>query len=106
MSKWEELAAKILKKEEAKEKKCNLVMCIAGTILVIAAIAGIAYAVYRFVKKDDFDEYEDDFEDEFDYDDDFFDEEDDFEEVVEEDAETEEVAVEEVAEDVVDDTVE
>ena len=105
MSKWEELAAKILKKEEEKEKKCNLVMCIAGTVLVIAAIAGIAYAVYRFVKKDEFDDYEDDFEDEFDYDDDFFDEEDDFEEEVEE-AEAVEEAVEEAAEDIVDDTVE
>lgn len=94
MSKLEELAGKILKKEEAKEKKCNLVVCIVGAVLVIAAIAGIAYAVYRFMKPDDLDDFEDDFDDEFDYDDDFFDDE-EFEE-----------AVEEAVEEVVDDTVE
>lgn len=97
MSKLEELAAKILKREEAKEKKCNLVICIVGTVLVIAAIAGIAYAVYRFMKPDYLEDYEDDIDDEFDYDDDFFDDEDDFEEAEE--------AVEAV-EDVVDETVE
>lgn len=99
MSKLEELAAKMLKKEEEKEQKCNLVICIAGAVLVIAAIAGIAYAVYRFVNKDSLDDFEDDIDDEFDYDDDFFDEEDDFEEEAEE-------VVEEPAEDIVDDTVE
>ena len=97
MSKLEELAAKILKREEEKEKKCNLVICIVGAVLVIAAIAGIAYAVYRFVKPDDLDDFDDDFDDEFDYDDDFFDDE--FEDEVEE-------AVEEAVEEVVEDTVE
>ena len=92
MSKLEELAGKMLKKEEAKEKKCTLVVCILGAVLVIAAIAGIAYAVYRFVKPDDLDEFDDDFDDEFDYDDDFFDDEFEFEE--------------EAVEEVVDDTVE
>ena len=88
MSKLEELAGKMLKKEEAKEKKCTLVVCILGAVLVIAAIAGIAYAVYRFVKPDDLDDFEDDFDDEFDYDDDFFDDEFEFEEEsVEEDVE-------------------
>ena len=79
MSKLEELAAKMLKKEEEKEQKCNLVVCILGAVLVIAAIAGIAYAVYRFMKPDYLEDYEDDIEDEFDYDDDFFDDEDEFE---------------------------
>lgn len=80
MSKLEELAAKILKKEEEKEKKCNLLLCIAGTVLAIAAVAGIVYAVYRFVKPDYLEDYEDDFEDDFDYDEeDFFDEEDEIE---------------------------
>lgn len=79
MSKVEELAAKILKKEEAKEKKCNLVICIAGAVLVIAAVAGIVYAVYRFIKPDYLEDYEDEIDDDFDcYDDeDFFDDEDD-----------------------------
>ena len=87
MSKLEELAGKMLKREEEKEKKCNLVICILGAVLVIAAIAGIAYAVYRFVKPDYLEDYEDDIDDEFDYDDDFFDDEDEFEFEDEEDVE-------------------
>ena len=79
MSKLEELAGKMLKREEEKEKKCNLVICILGAVLVIAAIAGIAYAVYRFMKPDYLEDYEDDIDDEFDYDDDFFDDDDEFE---------------------------
>ena len=95
MSRVEELLNQIIKKKEAEEKKCNVILCIVGVILFIAAVAGIAYAVYRFMKPDYLEDYEDDIDDEFDYDDDFFDEEDDFEE-----------AVEEAVEDVVDDTVE
>ena len=87
MSKLEELAGKMLKREEEKEKKCNLVICILGAVLVIAAIAGIAYAVYRFMKPDDLEDYEDDIDDEFEYDDDFFDDEDEFEFEDEEDVE-------------------
>ena len=92
MSKLEELAGKMLKKEEAKEKKCTLAVCIVGAVLVIAAIAGIAYAVYRFMKPDDLEDFDDDFDDEFDYDDDFFDDE--FEEEVEEAVEEVEDTVE------------
>ena len=87
MSKLEELAGKMLKREEEKEKKCNLVICILGAVLVIAAIAGIAYAVYRFMKPDYLEDYEDDIDDEFDYDDDFFDDEDEFDFEDEEDVE-------------------
>ena len=87
MSKLEEFAGKMLKREEEKEKKCNLVICILGAVLVIAAIAGIAYAVYRFMKPDYLEDYEDDIDDEFDYDDDFFDDEDEFEFEDEEDVE-------------------
>ena len=87
MNKLEELAGKMLKREEEKEKKCNLVICILGAVLVIAAIAGIAYAVYRFMKPDYLEDYEDDIDDEFDYDDDFFDDEDEFEFEDEEDVE-------------------
>ena len=94
MSKLEELAAKMLKKEEEKEQKCNLVVCILGAVLVIAAIAGIAYAVYRFMKPDYLEDYEDDIEDEFDYDDDFFDDEDEFEFEDDEDIDVEEDTVE------------
>ncbi len=83
MSKVEEYLSQIIKKEKAKEEKCNMILCVVGVLLFIAAVAGIAYAVYRFMKPDYLEDYEDDIEDEFDYDDDFFDEEDDFEEVVE-----------------------
>ena len=87
MSKLEELAGKMLKREEEKEKKCNLVICILGAVLVIAAIAGIAYAVYRFMKPDYLEDFEDDIDDEFDYDDDFFDDDDEFDFEDEEDVE-------------------
>lgn len=97
MNKVEELLNQIIKREKAEEKKCNIIVCVVGVILFIAAVAGIAYAVYRFVKPDYLEDYEDDIDDEFDYDDDFFDDEDDFEEAEE--------AVEAV-EDVVDETVE
>ena len=52
-------------------------ICIVGTVLALAAIAGIAYAIYRFMKPDCMDDFEDDMDDEFDYDDDFFDDIDD-----------------------------
>ncbi len=95
MNKVEEYLNQILKKEVEKEKKCNIIICVVGVILFIAAVAGIAYAVYRFMKPEYLEDYEDDFDDEFDYDDDFFDEEDDFEE-----------EIEDIVEDVVDETVE
>ena len=86
MNKLEELAGKMLKKEEAKEKKCTLVVCIVGAVLGVAAIACIAYAVYRFLKPDELEDFDDDLDDEFDDDDDFFDDEfeEDLEEAVEE----------------------
>ena len=86
----------VVKKED---DGCNVLVWILAIIGVIVAVAGIAYAVYRFVKPDYLEDYEDDIDDEFDYDDDFFDDDDDFEEEIEE-------AVEAAAEDVVDDTVE
>ncbi|MDR2043577.1 MAG: DUF4366 domain-containing protein [Clostridium sp.] len=85
MKKWEDLvqAAKInelLGKKD--EKKCNALLWILAVIGAIAAVAGIAYAVYRYLTPDyleDFDdEFEDDFEeDEDEEDDDIFEKEDD-----------------------------
>ena len=57
---------KAKKEEEKEEKKGNLIFRIIAAVAVIAAVCGIAYAVYRYLKPDyleDFDE--DDFEDEF-----------------------------------------
>ncbi len=79
MNKVEELlsAAKldgILKKKEKEEKskKVLIVLAIIGGIVVIA---GIAYAVYRYLAPRYLDDFEDEFEDDFD--DDFFDDDDD-----------------------------
>lgn len=74
LAKLSELLGK--KEEEKPEKKCNVLLWIFAIIGIIAAVAGIAYAVYRYFKPDyleDFeDEFEDDYEDEEDEDDDDF----------------------------------
>ena len=73
MQKMEDLMATtklkaLLKKEE--ENKCK--MCwVLVTILAVAAVAGIAYALYKYLTPKYYDEFDDDFDyDEFD--DDFF----------------------------------
>ena len=75
MSKVEEYLKELVSKKNDEEKKCNVILWVLAIIGIIAAVAGIAYAVYRFVKPDHLEDYEDDIEDDFDYDDDFFDEE-------------------------------
>lgn len=77
MSKLEELVnmAKInelLGKKEEEKKKDNTVLWVFAVIGAIAAIAGIAYAVYRYLTPDYLEDFEDDFEDEFDEDEDEF----------------------------------
>ena len=76
MSKVDELIA-ALKKEE--KKKTNILVWVLAIVGAIAAIAGIAYAVYRFLTPDYLEDFEDDFEDEADDveedDDDFFEDE-------------------------------
>ncbi len=65
-----------LKREEVKKEKKNDVLVWALIIIgAVAAVAGIAYAVYRFFTPDYLEEYDEDFDDDFD--DDFFDDEDD-----------------------------
>ena len=68
----------LLKKKEEK-KKSNVVLWVFAIIGVVAAVAVIGYALYRYFKPDyleDFeDEFVDDFEDEFE-DDEFADESD------------------------------
>ena len=76
MSKVEEFIAEtklndLLHKKEAESQK-NKVIWVLAIIGAVAAVAGIAYAVYRFFTPDYLEEFEDDF------DDDFEDEEDDF----------------------------
>ncbi|NLL80483.1 MAG: hypothetical protein GX234_12015 [Clostridiales bacterium] len=67
MAKLNELLGK---KEE--KKKDNTVLWVFAVIGAIAAIAGIAYAVYRYLRPDYLEDFEDDFEDEFDEDEDEF----------------------------------
>ena len=58
-----------------KEKKCSPLLWILAIVGFVAAVAGIAYAVYRYFTPD----YLEDFEDEDYDDDDFEDEDEDFE---------------------------
>ena len=76
MNKLEELIAAtklgelIDKKED--EAQCKKVLWVLAIIGAIAAVAGIAYAVYRFFAPNYLEDFDEDFEDEFD--DDFFNE--------------------------------
>lgn len=74
-SRIEELAvtlSDLLKKQEEvkEEKKSHTLLWVFAIIGAIAAMAGIAYAVYRYFTPDYLEDFEDDFDDDFD--DDFF----------------------------------
>lgn len=80
MNKVEDLMALIkandlLKKQEKmeEEKKCNKVLWVFAVVGVIAAVAGIAYALYLYFTPDYLEDFEDEFDDDFD--DDFFEDE-------------------------------
>ena len=62
----------ILHKNEAEKQKKTVIWALA-IIGAVAAVAAIAYAVYRFVSPDYLDDFEDDFDDDFD---DYFSEDD------------------------------
>ena len=77
MSRVEEFIAEsklsdLLKRNE-DEKQKNTVIWVLAIIGAVAAVAGIAYAVYRFFTPDYLEDFEDDFDDDFD---DYFSEED------------------------------
>ena len=55
----------LLGKKEEEKKECNVVLCILAVIGVIVAVAGIVYAVYRYLNPRYLDDFEDEFEDEF-----------------------------------------
>lgn len=70
INKMEELVAALKKKEDEQQKNTLLwVLAIIGTV---AAVAGIAFAVYRYFSPD-LDDFEEEFEDDFD---DYFEDED------------------------------
>lgn len=60
-TKLEELLATLKKKEEEKDK--NTVLWV---LAIIGAVAGIAFAVYRFFAPDYLEDFEEDFDDDFD----------------------------------------
>ena len=72
MNRIEDLLLALQKKEEEKPKK--YILWALAVIGAITAVAGIAYAVYRYLTPDYLEDFEEDFDDEFD--DDFFNEED------------------------------
>ena len=61
--KIEDLLAALKKKEDEKEK--NTVLWVLAIIGAVAAVAGIAFAVYRFFAPDYLEDFEDDFDDYF-----------------------------------------
>ena len=71
MNKLEELVAALKKKEDEKQK--NTVLWVLAVIGAVAAVAGIAFAVYRFFTPDYLEDFEEDFDDDFD---DYFEDED------------------------------
>ena len=62
-----------------KEKEDNKIFWALAIIGAIAAVAGIAFAVYKYLAPDYMDDFDEDFDEDFDdyFDDDFFDDEDD-----------------------------
>ena len=62
--KIEDLLAALKKKEDEKEK--NTVLWVLAIIGAVAAVAGIAFAVYRFFAPDYLEDFEEDFEEDFD----------------------------------------
>ena len=75
MNKLDELLALIKKREEIEEQKPKkVILWVLAISGCFAAVAAIAYAVYRFFTPDYLEEFEDEFDDDFD---DYFEDEED-----------------------------
>ena len=70
MNKLEDMIAASKLNELLHEKAKNTLLWVLAIVGAVAAIAGIAYAVYKFFTPDYLEDFEEDFEDDFD--DDFF----------------------------------
>ena len=73
MNKIDEVLELLKQRERENEKPKNVILWVLAIVGAVAAVAGIAYAVYRFVTPDYLEDFDDD-----DFEDDDF-EEDDFE---------------------------
>lgn len=74
-----DILSKYYAKSELKkdnEKKGNTLLWALAIIGAVAAVAAIAYAVYRYMTPDYLDDFDDEFDDD-DFEDDFFDDEED-----------------------------
>jgi hypothetical protein len=66
MAKIEELLNALKKKEEEEEKQKNIVLWVLAIIGAVAAVAGIAFAVYHFFAPDYLEDFDEDYDDDFD----------------------------------------
>ena len=73
MNRIDELVDLLKTKTKEEEKGKNTLLWVLAIVGAVAAVAGIAYAVYRFFTPDYLEDFEDDFDDDFD---DYFSEED------------------------------
>ena len=76
-AKTNEMLGELLHIKKEEEKKQNVLMWVLIAIGAVLAVAGIAYAVYRFFTPDYLEDFDEEFDDDFD--DDFFDDEDEAE---------------------------
>lgn len=73
MNKIDEVLELLKQRERENEKPKNVILWVLAIVGAVVAVAGIAYAVYRFVTPDYLEDFEDDFDDDFD---DYFEDED------------------------------
>ena len=65
----------LLHKKQVEEEKKSCILWVLALIGAVAAVATIAYAVYKYFTPDYFEDFDEDFDDDFD--DDFFDDSED-----------------------------
>lgn len=76
MNKWDFAKLKeLVAQKEKEDKKWDILVWILAIIGVIVVVAGVAYAVYRYLHPDYLEDFDDEFEDEFEDEDDVFEDE-------------------------------
>ena len=66
MNKIDEVLEILKKRERENDGPKNVLLWVLAIVGAVAAVAGIAYAVYRIVTPDYLEDFEDDFDDDFD----------------------------------------